>query len=435
MAGNEGRPVIKAARHNLANMTQAIVKPEITGHFELKQYMTDEVLCHTLVDRLDEESKMNLDLACGGSCMGRPYSEIQILLNNFTANDNNWHEDGKPRRALKQKAAGVIELDDFSALREDIARLKNQMNKMTMHQAQQMQRVQQMSTCCEFCGEGHTSDICPVNPESIYYVGQQARGPMNQNSQYSTTYNLNWRNHPNFSWGGNQNIRPQANYNHPPQPLQQSEESLTDMIKKLLIDNQKVMAENQQLRTEFRNLERQFGQIANNQNIRPVGAPSSDTEKNPKVNTVTLRNGRELVEVPKKKKEQFGLEEERVPKNIEVDKRNKIKSEQISGRVPPPFPQRLRKKNDDNMFHKFLDMLKQIHLSIPLVDMLCEVPKYAKYIKDIVANKRRLTEFKTGVLTEECTSRIKHKLPQKLKDPGSFTIPVRIGEIDVGSLV
>ncbi|XP_075091537.1 uncharacterized protein LOC142171740 [Nicotiana tabacum] len=84
------------------------------------------------------------------------------------------------------------------------------------------------------------------------------------------------------------------------------------------------------------------------------------------------------------------------------------------------------------MFQKFLDMLKQIHLNIPLVDMLREVPKYVKYIKDIVANKRRLTKFDTVALTEECTSRIQHKLPQKLKDPGSFTIPVRIGEFDVG---
>ncbi|XP_016499246.2 uncharacterized protein LOC107817871 [Nicotiana tabacum] len=77
-------------------------------------------------------------------------------------------------------------------------------------------------------------------------------------------------------------------------------------------------------------------------------------------------------------------------------------------------------------------MLKQIHLNIPLVDMLHEVPKYAKYMKDIVANKRRLTEFETGTLTEECTFSIQHKLPQKHKDPRSFTIPVRISEIDVG---
>ncbi|XP_009618042.1 uncharacterized protein [Nicotiana tomentosiformis] len=266
----------------------------------------------------------------------------------------------------------------------------------------------------------------------VTQVGQQARGPMNQNAQYSNTYNPNWRNHPNFSWGGNQNIRPQANYNHPPQPLQQLEKSMTDMMKKLLLDNQKVMAENQELRTEFRNLERQFGQMANNKNIRLVGALPRDTEKNSQVNAVTLRNGRELVEVPKKKKEQSGFEEERVPQPVEVDERNKIESEQISERVSPPFPQRLRKKNDDYMFHKFLDMLKQIHLNIALVDMLREVPKYAKYIKDIVANKRRLTEFETDALTEECTSRIQHKLPQKRKDSGSFTIPVRIGEIDVG---
>ena len=51
---------------------------------------TDEVLGHTFVDGLDETSKMNLDSACGGSCMARPYSEIQLLLNNFTANDHNW---------------------------------------------------------------------------------------------------------------------------------------------------------------------------------------------------------------------------------------------------------------------------------------------------------------------------------------------------------
>nr|XP_016447284.1 PREDICTED: uncharacterized protein LOC107772301 [Nicotiana tabacum] len=192
------------------------------------------------------------------------------------------------------------------------------------------------------------------------------------------------------------------------------------------------MAENQQLCTEFRNLERKVGQMANNQNIRPDGALPSDTEKNPQVNAVMSRNGRVLVEVPKKKKEQSGLEEERVPKPVEVDERNKTESEQISERVLPPFPQRMRKKNDDHMFHKFLDMLKQIHLNIPLLDMLREVPKYEKYIKDIVANKRRLTEFETGALTEECTSRIQHKLPEKIKDPGSFTIPMRIREIDVG---
>lgn len=83
------------------------------------------------------------------------------------------------------------------------------------------------------------------------------------------------------------------------------------------------------------------------------------------------------------------------------------------------------------MFNNVLDMLRQIKLNLPLVDVLREISKYAKYIKDIVANKRRLIEFEIVALTEEWTSWIQRKLPQKLKDPGSFTILVWIGEVDV----
>ncbi|XP_070022810.1 uncharacterized protein [Nicotiana sylvestris] len=190
------------------------------------------------------------------------------------------------------------------------------------------------------------------------------------------------------------------------------EESTNDLLKKLLIDNQK-------LRTDFRNLERQMGQLATNQNTRPVGALPSDTEKNPQVNTVTLRNGRELEEVPKKKKDKPIPEGELIPKVTQEPKNAAEISKPVEApRPPPPFPQRLQKKNDDCMFTKFLSMLIQVQLNIPLVDVLREIPK--------------LTEFETVALTEECTSRVQNKLPQKLKDPGSFTIPVCIGNIDVG---
>ncbi|XP_070025214.1 uncharacterized protein [Nicotiana sylvestris] len=391
---------------------------------------TDEVLGHTFVDGLDDASKMNLDSACGGSCMARPYSEIQILLNNFTVNDNNWQGEGDLRKAITQKLAGLLELDEVSAMRADIAKLANHLTRMTMQQPQTMQHVQQMTICYKLCGDSNMSDMCPTNPESIYYVGKQNRGPPNQHTQYGNSYNPNWRNHPNFSWGGNQQNqnqhRPQGNFNQPQRLPQQMEESTNDLLKKLLIDNQ-------QLRTDFRNLERKMGQLATNQNTRPAGALPSDIEKNPQVNAVTLRNGRELEEVPKKKKDKPIPEGELIPKVTQEPKNAAEISEPVEApRPPPPFPQRLQKKNDDRMFTKFLSMLSQVQLNISLVDVLREIPKYAKYIKDIVAHKRRLTEFETVALTEECTSRVQNKLSQKLKDPGSFTIPVRIGNIDVG---
>ncbi|XP_070008007.1 uncharacterized protein [Nicotiana sylvestris] len=204
------------------------------------------------------------------------------------------------------------------------------------------------------------------------------------------------------------------------------EESTNDLLKKLLIDNQ-------QLKTDFKNLERQMGQLATNQNTRLAGALPSDIEKNPQVNAITLRNGRELEEVPKKKKDKPIPEGELIPKVTHEPKNVAEITEPVEApRPPPPFLRRLQKKNDDRMFTKFFSILSQVQLNIPLVDVLREIPKYVKYIKDIVAHKRRLTEFETVALTEECTSRVQNKLPQKLKDPGSFTIHVRIGNIDVG---
>ncbi|XP_016489672.1 uncharacterized protein LOC107809535 [Nicotiana tabacum] len=74
----------------------------------------------------------------------------------------------------------------------------------------------------------------------------------------------------------------------------------------------------------------------------------------------------------------------------------------------------------------------EVCVNIPLVEVLQAVPKYAKYLRDIVANKRRLIEFETVALTEECSTRVQSKLPPKLKDPGCFTIPLAIGKYEVG---
>ncbi|XP_070053944.1 uncharacterized protein [Nicotiana tomentosiformis] len=149
-----------------------------------------------------------------------------------------------------------------------------------------------------------------------------------------------------------------------------------------------------------------MGQLVANQNTRPAGALPSDIEKNPQVNVVTLRNRRELEEVPKKRKDKPIPEGELIPKATHELKKNDASSEPMeAASPPPPFPQRLQKKNDDRMFNKFLSMLSQVQLNISLVDVLLEIPKYDKYIKDIVAHKRRLNEFETVALTEECTSR------------------------------
>ena len=57
------------------------------------------------------------------------------------------------------------------------------------------------------------------------------------------------------------------------------------------------------------------------------------------------------------------------------------------------------------------------------------MPGYIKFMKDVLSKKRRLGDYETTALSEECTAILQKKLPPKLKDPGSFTIPCAIGNV------
>ncbi|XP_062114164.1 uncharacterized protein LOC133825202 [Humulus lupulus] len=204
----------------------------------------------------------------------------------------------------------------------------------------------------------------------------------------------------------------------------------------------------------LRNLEIQLGQLANELRNRQQGTLPSDTE-NPRKDckehckAVTLRSGKNLE-----------LTEENCNRNSEptsiqssVDKGDKaVKSKNLIAdpeaiaaaippqnatekpkrKPPPPFPQRFQEQQQDGQFRRFLDVLKQLHINIPLVEALEQMPNYVNFLKDILTKKRRLGEFETVALTEGCSAILKNKIPTKLKDPGSFTIPISIGEQELG---
>ncbi|XP_019257811.1 PREDICTED: uncharacterized protein LOC109236034 [Nicotiana attenuata] len=60
-------------------------------------------------------------------------------------------------------------------------------------------------------------------------------------------------------------------------------------------------------------------------------------------------------------------------------------------------------------------------------DALTQMPSYAKFLKEILSSKRKLEEVSVVKITEKCSAILQNKLPQKLGDPGSFTIPCIVG--------
>ncbi|XP_020263123.1 uncharacterized protein LOC109839099 [Asparagus officinalis] len=98
---------------------------------------------------------------------------------------------------------------------------------------------------------------------------------------------------------------------------------------------------------------------------------------------------------------------------------------------PLPFPQRLAKAKLEKQFGNFLEILKKLHINIPFTEAISQMPSYAKFLKEILSNKRKLKEYETMVLIEECSAIIQNKLPPKLKDPCSFYIPCVIVNISI----
>ena len=58
-----------------------------------------------------------------------------------------------------------------------------------------------------------------------------------------------------------------------------------------------------------------------------------------------------------------------------------------------PFASWKQKITVDEQFASFFEMFQKIHVNVPLLDVM-HVPTYARYIKDIINNKRRCPQWR-----------------------------------------
>ncbi|KAL5538669.1 hypothetical protein UlMin_044627 [Ulmus minor] len=406
----------------------------------------------TFYNGLNAQTRTIVDAASNGALMSKTYNEAYALLERMASNNYQWPTERVP---AGRRVAGVHEVSEITSLTAQIASLVNTLNNQQATPHQSVNSVQGTGESCVLCNGNHRFESCPSNPESVSYVGNMNRN----NNPFSNTYNPGWRQHLNFSWsnqgaGQGSNSAPQRPQFPPGFQQQQKPQtsefpsSMESLLKEYMARNDAVI---QSQAASLRNLENQVGQLANELKNRPPGTLPSNTE-NPKrdgkehCKAITLRGGKNLEAPEVKEKNQKDSasrqeEENNEQGNFEEDSREAEKSGEKSGanaaalpqqndqqkRPPPPFPQRFKKQQQDHQFRRFLDVLKQLHINIPLVEALEQMPNYVKFMKDMLTKKRRFGEFETVALTHECSAVLQNKLPPKLKDPGSFTIPCSIG--------
>ncbi|XP_021750719.1 uncharacterized protein LOC110716414 [Chenopodium quinoa] len=87
-----------------------------------------------------------------------------------------------------------------------------------------------------------------------------------------------------------------------------------------------------------------------------------------------------------------------------------------------PYPQKFMRHKLNEQFGKFIEMLKQIHLSIPFTDVFQQMPNYSKFLKEILSGKRECNVVDSMSVGECYSALIHNDLPPKMKDPGNFSI-------------
>ncbi|XP_075515405.1 uncharacterized protein LOC142550049 [Primulina tabacum] len=92
-----------------------------------------------------------------------------------------------------------------------------------------------------------------------------------------------------------------------------------------------------------------------------------------------------------------------LPSNTETNPKEQVKaielkSEKISESRGTEKNQVLDEQTESSK------VFKKLHINIPFADALMQMPSYAKFLKDILANKRKLEDHMTVNLTENCSA-------------------------------
>ena len=75
---------------------------------------------------------------------------------------------------------------------------------------------------------------------------------------------------------------------------------------------------------------------------------------------------------------------------------------------------------------ELLETFQKVEINIPLLNAIRQVPRYAKFLKKLCTLKKKLKGNKILSVGENVSTIIQHKLSQKYKDLGMFTIPCTI---------
>ncbi|KAM2977333.1 hypothetical protein FF2_014286 [Malus domestica] len=435
--------------------------------------MKEELLIQYFYEGLLPMERQMLDASAGGALVDKTPGAAKVLIANRAHNAQQYEGVGQRDPPRPQ----VNEVSSMPEIQSQLANLTSIVSQLA-----EGMKIHGPSVCGVCSMQGHANDQCPQLIENGGWESANAVGFGNQNQPrhdpYSYSYNPGWRDHLNFKWRDPQQPQQQGGFRQQPPgfytkpfiPNQNQVQSAptnsgmsldNDQVVKLLTTlTQEVQTQNKERQIQDKrvdNLEKQMGQIAEFMGqIREQGKLPSSTIMNPKggfetVNAIMLRSGTQVGAEPKSSKsshdedEKLLQEEAQGPKLTSKDEQSlpppssppkpsqttKVSpNSTFSSSIPlnVPFPGRFRQSKKEEAEKDILETFRKVQVNIPLLDAIKQVPRYAKFLKELCTSRRRISNKEVVQVSENVSAMLQRKLPPKCKDPGSFTIPCIIGK-------
>ncbi|CAN6691845.1 unnamed protein product [Malus baccata var. baccata] len=342
--------------------------------------MKEELLLQYFYEGLLPLERQMLDASAGGALVDKTPRDAKTLIANRALNAQQYEGVGQRDNPRPHH---VNEVSSISELQSQMANLTSMLSQLVEGPKTQG------TTVCGVCSiQGHQSDQCPQLIENGGWESANAVGYGNQNQPrgdpFSNTYNQGWRDHPNFRWRDAPQYGQQSGFRQPPgffprpmapQPPPPAQSSQTNPGTSMNDDKTyqllTTMAQGMQNQAkEVNELKKQMGQMA-----EFLG----QFRENGKLPSTTVVN--------------------------------------------VPFPRRFAQSKKEESEKDILDTFRKVQVNIPLLDAIKQVPKYAKFLKELCTTRKKISNKEVVKVSENVSAVLQRKLPPKCKDPGSFTIP------------
>ncbi|XP_061355045.1 uncharacterized protein LOC133299591 [Gastrolobium bilobum] len=323
--------------------------------------------------------------------------KVRVFYNGVTPNSRMIINGAAGGTIEKKTSAQTLELIDFMA--------RNENASMTIQPVQPKKGILQLRNNDASLAEqkmifqqlGNETNECPtpMGAESFQVNGvwYDPRPPQNTQSFQRNQNGAQGINFQRRNQGGGLDYKSNNYLQPPPLPHKEPSELEKAMIQLSKTTNDHMQttdafmnetrAYNKNQDASIRNLETQIGQ--HSRQLAERSQERSNAVSKEQCNVITTRN-----EELEKRKLKF-LQE----------RMNKLK--------------RIKKKHRNNLLQFKRNTLEKM-------------PSYAKFLKETLSKKRKLTEDEPITLTEEFSAILQENIPPKLKDPGSFSIPCTIGK-------